>query len=1065
MKNFNQYCLNQQNFIAIEAIQQAIHAANDHFPEANLLPPSGIPPLNCWIYLETANPHYRSKFSLILNEAESRSGTRYPFAVVHCHKTHQNFTANPAWSLYQGQTPLATVTTPADEHQTNDDNRSIVLPCPTCGKEHRGPKAHCYYCHVVSQYERGRFRQHPYLERKQIPNDVAQTMGCRVFGGKLIIPLSGTQGYQVILPHGEKRYAVQNGLQDAHVTLGPIDPNGLIYLAEGVATAVSAHRATGQPTVAALDLNGLERNLKRLRHIYPQADIIILADNDVKPGRVENPGLDKAFELSRKYGCKITVPKTSYKADFNDLQQTHGLETVKTQIEAAIQIKAEPTAWAKAVAEAVPQGELVHLNYGHLIDGQYLSHDLLTPYLTDEQTLIFIKSPMGTGKTRAVLKPVKAFSDAKNLTFGYSAPLQNLVRNACGVLDITPHVDFDELDKLKDKPQLGFCTNGFTNKSWQPSKDKDSFDILVLDEIEQQQQANVNGTVKDKVAVFNAMHHQIGQANKAIIMDADLSVQTIQRITQGYKGRVVIIENPAPNWEGRNMVLADTPQLVNQAHQTLLNGGKVLIACASKKIARGLSRKLGQAHPTKTINLITQDTAQQHLDFINEPNSYLAANQPDCIIHTSVIGSGFSIDVKGYFDRCLLFGGRNLTVDALFQLIGRYRHWSTFSCDIPEVGLYRQDATWEDFHDEVLKLAELELKQGEYIDLSHYKLDREHPFYDLVADVNFAENESRRELRSNFIKKATALGATIRTVGPSSWQERKETRQAIRGALQEYEEAQAKRAVELHQSNPMSEQEAERYEISRIVRGGDDYLRFRAFDYERFYCEPVNIQGLIADYYGDGQKKIERYERILLNQLAIEQLAKQNLESAQTDGEKLDATQVKGIAIHYKLTRKLLATLGFTFDEEGLLNADNVARFSRVELINHTEFMAFVDEHQAEINQGGLGFTVTQNTQKSPIRFVSLILRSIGIQLETRRSGPKRYRVVDLAELEKLNATVKRRRARAELESNASVESGKEKGFTQYEVTRISHIETIEGVIYAFDEAGNGKIIGSDPPD
>ncbi len=225
MKFFNLYCLNQHNFIAQQAISQAIQAANDHFPDAGLCLPPTIPPANSWLSLETANPKFRGKFSLILNEVENRSGARYPIAVVHCFKEGGlSFTANPAWELFQGDSLSQATTTHATPPTDDEPEKkiSIVLVCPTCRQEHRGPHATCYYCHVHSQYERAKVSGHPYLERKQIPPHVAQSLDWRVFGGKLIIPLEGTTGYQVINPHGEKRYAVQHGLQQAHVTIGEL---------------------------------------------------------------------------------------------------------------------------------------------------------------------------------------------------------------------------------------------------------------------------------------------------------------------------------------------------------------------------------------------------------------------------------------------------------------------------------------------------------------------------------------------------------------------------------------------------------------------------------------------------------------------------------------------------------------------------------------------------------------------------------------------------------------------------------------------------------------------------
>lgn len=1041
---FKDFC--QQNFdhIAHEAIALAITEANQAYPDSELHPPHVIPAIGSWVTLQSDTPKYHNKFYLILNEAQNNAGAIYPVAVVHSFKEGgRTFTANPAYDMFMGHGPSV------KSSVTFSPEKKKQYACPECKTPHDGKFPTCYYCHVDSQYKKSTFRQHPYLERKAIPHDLAEAMGYRVFGNKLIIPLEGTEGYQVILPHGAKRYAVKDGLKQAHVTVEKIElDTPMIYLCEGIATAISAHLATHEPIIAALDLNGLERNLKRLQKEHPQADITILADNDLKPGRAENPGLEKAIELAQTYNCAVAVPQTDHKADFNDLHLSHGLEVVKQQIDKASKIG--PTSWAKSMHETVMGCEVVTVTRTDLAQGRYLPHDLLAPYLNSQKTMLGIKSPMGTGKTRSVLKSALAYAYANGLTFGYSAHLQNLVRNCCQELGITPHVDFDELDKLKDKPVLGFCTNGFTNKLWQPSREQDSYDVLVLDEVEQQLHAIVNGTVRDKMAVYNAMRQQVSQAKIAILMDADLTPKTMNLFAMGYSGKVVAIENPIKNWAGRKMVMADSPQLVELAHKTLLAGNRVLTACASKKVARGLSKKLSQAHPTKSIKLITQDTAKDHTDFINDPNNYLETEKPDCIIYTSVIGSGFSIDLEGYFDTCLLFGGKNLTVDATYQLIGRYRHWQRFYCDVPTTGQHRKEVSWADFRNQAIDLAELETHQGVYLDLSKFQIDRNHPFYDLVADVRYSENESRANLQANFVTKAHELGAKTTNTTPSSPHERKTTRKQLNQALQEYEHAQAKKTLELHQANPMTHDEAEKYELRRIIRGGDDYLRFRAFDYERFYSEEVTLKGLLEDDYGKRQKGIRGYERILSSRVEIEQLSHENLEEAMTL-HGVDATQIRGFVIHHDLTHKLLETLGFTRDSDGLFCADGVGRFTKADLLDHEGLMAFIRDNQVAINAGGLGFTVTDNTLNEPVKFVGRVLESIGIKLIGRKNGNTRYKVIDLDNLAALNRTIKRRRLAALNPEDITP--------LPPQVAQIEYTEEIDGIIYAIDDQGNGITI------
>ncbi len=127
-----------------------------------------------------------------------------------------------------------------------------------------------------------------------------------------------------------------------------IDPNNKlgaepILIAEGFATAASVHMATGLPVVAAFDAGNLEPVAKSLREKFPEAPMLILADDD--HALTPNVGLEKAHQAAKAAGAKVLSPpftvdeKAKGLTDFNDLHQARGdkgLALIKERVEREI---------------------------------------------------------------------------------------------------------------------------------------------------------------------------------------------------------------------------------------------------------------------------------------------------------------------------------------------------------------------------------------------------------------------------------------------------------------------------------------------------------------------------------------------------------------------------------------------------------------------------------------------------------------------------------------------------------------------------------------------------------
>lgn len=242
--------------------------------------------------------------------------------------------------------------------------------------------------------------EHDYLVRKKLSgtgsarifesNDGVQLAGAEgddytylaSFHGALVIPMrNGTGkifGLQFILDrklHQErirrterdKEYWPAGLSKDGHFHLIGSSPSGVCLVAEGFATAMSVHMASGKPVVVAFDAGNLPKVAAELRKTYRRPKLLICADDDWlqkcaesdckkytpvaetncqhcgKPHRKSNAGRQRAQEAAGDDGAWL-YPRfrddrpadRKGPTDFNDLHCLEDLDAVRVQIEAAL---------------------------------------------------------------------------------------------------------------------------------------------------------------------------------------------------------------------------------------------------------------------------------------------------------------------------------------------------------------------------------------------------------------------------------------------------------------------------------------------------------------------------------------------------------------------------------------------------------------------------------------------------------------------------------------------------------------------------------------------------------
>lgn len=171
--------------------------------------------------------------------------------------------------------------------------------------------------------------RHGYLITKQI-----RAHGLRYARGALLVPVLdqyGTlHGLQQIYRNGDKRFT-RGTDKHGHYYLIGTPGDRTVYIAEGFGTAATVHEVTGSPVAVAFDAGNLLPVATALRSAYPDADLILCADDDKLTAG--NPGITKARQAAVAVGATVLVPRfnnpVSRGTDFNDMYREEGADAVR----------------------------------------------------------------------------------------------------------------------------------------------------------------------------------------------------------------------------------------------------------------------------------------------------------------------------------------------------------------------------------------------------------------------------------------------------------------------------------------------------------------------------------------------------------------------------------------------------------------------------------------------------------------------------------------------------------------------------------------------------------------
>ncbi|WP_368927963.1 DUF927 domain-containing protein [Citrobacter freundii] len=165
--------------------------------------------------------------------------------------------------------------------------------------------------------------------------------------GSMVITLTNVAGAitgaQVIKPDGSKRLVAGTVKKGSFCVVNSVENTETVVISEGLATALSVQKLRQIATViAAIDAGNLPAVAMAMRQCYPNAQIIIAADNDQSSesdgieGVKVNTGKEAAEKAAKAVSGWVSMPPVDYKADWNDYHQQYGLEAATAAFNASM---------------------------------------------------------------------------------------------------------------------------------------------------------------------------------------------------------------------------------------------------------------------------------------------------------------------------------------------------------------------------------------------------------------------------------------------------------------------------------------------------------------------------------------------------------------------------------------------------------------------------------------------------------------------------------------------------------------------------------------------------------
>ena len=319
---------------------------------------------------------------------------------------------------------------------------------------------------------------------------------------------------------------------------------------------------------------------------------------------------------------------------------------------------------------------------------------LLVQDLPLDQRVIALRSPCGTGKTKAFIRWLELLSSNKDLRVIYVSHRKAVSRKAMATLpEIGNHKwhIYDEIEGEIDIREYPFVVVQYESLCRVTGYDSTTDAVvLVLDELNSIFH-QMHGVCGDITGAQECFYDLCRSSDHVIAMDGYLDQERLE-ILEAYTGTPAhLIHNRVASRQDQTF---ETTWSQKDARQYVVDlvkrGDKVICPCMNKTLAEKLfvqvKSELGES---KRVILYTS------LNPCTEMDIDRVWSEADLVIHTSTIDCGLSFEVSNYFGYCVCFfdNSSGPSHEAAAQMLSRARDVKRFLLCITETGFSKQTAT------------------------------------------------------------------------------------------------------------------------------------------------------------------------------------------------------------------------------------------------------------------------------------------------------------------------------------------------------------------------------------
>lgn len=283
-----------------------------------------------------------------------------------------------------------------------------------------------------------------------------------------------------------------------------------------------------------------------------------------------------------------------------------------------------------------------------------------------------IKAEKGTGKTYALEQYVKDTNPEYCLFISFRRSLSSEIIKRLSKYGFVNYSDIKGAIDNKHKRVI-IQVESLHRIRWNKR-----CDLLVCDEIESTRSQFFSETCRLRNACIEKYEMLLESSKQAILMDADISANTINHIKQTRHGIIHYVENTYKKVQSKfkEFYTSKQDKMFSKLCEALDKGEKIVIATnRSVEFMEAVKHQINIKYPDLKIQLFNSKTIRNEA-VADELADTDKLKKYDVVMYSPTISAGVSIEYE-HFNKCFCYFVNNGKVNSMRQMINRVRKFST----------------------------------------------------------------------------------------------------------------------------------------------------------------------------------------------------------------------------------------------------------------------------------------------------------------------------------------------------------------------------------------------------